>query len=169
MNLEKCGIFCTKYSIFIVSSLIIFFVTGLAMFFYFNKKNVQSKLVVINVLEPSYYEDCNIKGSINIPFDHLEDTLKTLDKNVQYVLYCSNYACTASHFAVQAMKDAGFKNVEVLPGGIAAWYQKGLPYDGPAVMEYLNEDNQPLIEDENIVDGLSVEQLFEKLQEFKIL
>jgi len=169
MNSKKYDILHTKHSVMIGCSLIIFVVTLLTGCWGSSSKEAESKLVVINVLDPSYFQDCHIKGSVNIPFDQFEEKVKTLNKNNAYVVYCSNYACTAAPFAVQVMLDAGFANVALFPGGIVEWYQHKMPYDGPAQLQYLQEENQPLVEDAH--DSLSVltsEQLLEKLQAAKL-
>lgn len=107
------------------------------------------KLVIINVLDHDDYQDCHIAGSINIPFEQLEERLKSLSKKDKYVFYCSNYACTAAPFAASMFKNAGFYDVALLPGGIVEWYQKGYPYQGVAQKEYLKEENEILGEEEH--------------------
>lgn len=170
MNSKKYDIVHSKYSTMVGYSLIIFAVTFLAGCWGSTEKSTEPKLVVINVLDPSYFEDCHIKGSINIPFEQIEEKIKTLDKNDHYVLYCSNYACTAAPFSAQQMQDAGFAHVELLPGGIVEWYQKGLPCNGPAQLQYLQEENQPLADDlHGAVPVISSEQLFEKLKTAKLV
>lgn len=104
----------------------------------------EPKLVVVNVLDSDYHQDCHISGSINIPFELLEERMKTLNKKDRYVLHCSNYACTAAPFAAQLMKDAGFEDVGVFHGGIVEWYQKGYPCQGDAQKAYLKEENEQL-------------------------
>jgi rhodanese-related sulfurtransferase len=108
-----------------------------------------SKVVVINVLDPDYHQDCHITGSINIPFEHIEERMKTLNKKDHYVLYCSNYACTAAPFAAQMLKASGFEDVGIFPGGIVQWYQKGYPCTGEAQKDYLKEENEPLSDEDH--------------------
>ena len=103
-----------------------------------------TKLVVIDVLDPENHQDCHITGSINIPFEQFEDRIKTMSKKDSYVLYCSNYACTAAPFCAQLLKDAGFQDVGVFHGGIVQWYQKGYPYTGQAQKSYPQEENEQM-------------------------
>lgn len=114
----------------------------------------ESDLMIINVLDKNYYQDCHVKGSVNIPFEDIESKLSGMNKQKTYVLYCSNYACMAAPSAATMMKDAGFKNVYVYTGGIVDWYQKKYPYQGPATMEYLKDENEPLGDDDH--EGVSV-------------
>ena len=151
MNVKKYDIMAMKNCKIFVISLIIsetLFLSG-CWFFSSTTSTIKSKLVVINVLDAAHFKDCHMTGSINIPFDELEDTIKTLDKNNRYVVYCSNYACTAAPFAAKIMKDAGFNQVFFLPGGIAEWYQKELPCIGQAQLDYLKDVNIPFDEDED--------------------
>ena len=57
------------------------------------------------------------------------DTTKELPKNKdqKLVFYCLCDMCEASHMAAQRAKDAGFKDVFVLQGGIRGWKTKGQP------------------------------------------
>ncbi len=109
-----------------------------------------SKLVIINVLDPDYHQDCHMTGSINIPFEQFEERMKTLNKKDRYVVYCSNFACTAAPFAAELLKQSGFEDVALFPGGIVQWYQKGYPCTGPAQMQYLKEENEPMSEEDHL-------------------
>lgn len=119
-----------------------------------------SKLVVINVLDPDYYQDCHITGSINIPFEHIEERMKSLSKKDSYVFYCSNYACTAAPFAAEMLKNSGFADVSVFPGGIVQWYQKGYPCTGRAAKDYLKDENEPLSDEDHAgINIISADEL----------
>lgn len=97
-------------------------------------------LFVLNVLEKSYYDDCHIAGSINVPFEILEQFARGLDKeHAEIVVYCANYACTASGAACKKLKSMGFKKVFAYEGGTAEWLQLGLPTEGPAQSSYLTK------------------------------
>ncbi|OGB86533.1 hypothetical protein A3J41_01415, partial [candidate division TM6 bacterium RIFCSPHIGHO2_12_FULL_38_8] len=146
--MQKYGIVTiVKNAKFFTFSLIvcsIFFLSGC-----WSSSTSSPKLVVINVLDPDYYHDCHIAGSINIPFEQIDEQIKTLSKKDRYVLYCSNFACTAAPFAAQMMYNSGFEHVSFFPGGIVQWYQKGYPCTGPAQMAYLKEENEPLGDDDH--------------------
>ena len=47
------------------------------------------------------------------------------DKARNLVFYCANPACGASHEAAEKARLAGYKNVKVLPEGIAGWVKAG--------------------------------------------
>ena len=49
------------------------------------------------------------------------------DKNAKLVFYCANDKCSASHAAAKRALENGYKNVAVLPDGIAGWKQAGQP------------------------------------------
>jgi len=104
------------------------------------KVEKQKGLVVINVLSKALYDDCHIKGSINVPFEKAEQyAQEKIDKLAQVVLYCSNFMCTSSSFVRKKLVSLGFKNVWVYEGGAAEWYQLGYPTEGPATMAYLTK------------------------------
>jgi len=95
--------------------------------------------LVINVLDKQYYDDCHIKGSINIPLDQLESRAKELDKNQTIIVYCTSYSCSASRKAWHILNNMGFKDIYAYEGGMAEWYQMGFPIEGPAKKKYLME------------------------------
>lgn len=102
------------------------------------------RLMVVNVLDPEQYQDCHIKGSINVPFDRLESFAQKLDQETELVFYCSNYMCAASGKAAQLLEQKGFKRVWAYEAGMADWYQKQLPVEGGCKSAYLNMKNYPL-------------------------
>lgn len=49
------------------------------------------------------------------------------DKSKALVFYCANEQCGASHTAAEKAAKAGYKDVRVLPAGIAGWVAAGKP------------------------------------------
>ncbi len=104
-----------------------------------------SNLRVINVLDKDLFDDCRIKGSVNVPFmdqddpdkSPIEGYAKDLPKDTKLVIYCSNYMCSASGEITKKLKDMGFDNVWAYEAGMADWYQKGLPTEGSCKKGYL--------------------------------
>lgn len=125
----------------------------------------KQELLVINVLDADHFNDCHIKGSINVPFEQVNDFVKDLDKDTtKLVFYCSNYMCTASGFAAQTCKQMGFKNVWAYEAGMADWYQKGLPVEGACKKPYLTKEmNQQVLDQKDDISILSTEKLAEMM------
>lgn len=119
---------------------------------------------VINVLDKETFDDCHIKGSINIPFDDLEKEISHFDKNDTIILYCTDYQCTASKYGVEMFKEAGFKNVYAYEAGMNEWYQQGLPVVGACKADYLKHKNEKIeiIEDNEII---TTQNLKEKIKQ----
>ncbi len=124
-------------------------------------------LVVVNVLDPELYNDAHIKGSINVPFDKVEDYLKNTAHDTELVFYCANYACSASGAAAEQAKAAGFSKVWAYEGGMAEWISLGYPYEGPAKEEYIKSENKK--PDHLAEFAISAEDLKNKMHEHKIL
>lgn len=108
------------------------------------KKEYSSSVILINVLDKEDYEDCHIKGSINIPYDTFNLEISKLPKDAEIILYCSNYFCSASHSCAKMLISKGFHDVYVYGGGTAEWFQlyKDFPEDykivGSSEASYLN-------------------------------
>ena len=130
----------------------------------FGRKKGNSELLVVNVLDQEFYNDCHIKGSINVPFEQFEEFAKKLDKNTHLVVYCSNYQCTASFLGARMLKQMGFKNVWAYEAGMAGWYQEKLPVDGSCKQPYLTMSNKPLVgEKESDVEIITTQDLQQKM------
>ena len=121
----------------------------------------ENALVVINVLEDSYYNDCRIVGSINIPLRSIERCETEFDKDAEIVVYCSHDLCTEAVEAVKKLKELGFSNVYLFEGGMAAWYQADLPVEGSCMQEYLA--HQPTKEEARSTEAISAEALAKKM------
>ena len=121
-------------------------------------------LVLVNVLDKEQYEDCRIKGSINIPFDMIETLADRVDKDADVVIYCSNYQCSSSEYAARKLKQKGFEKVAVYEGGMAEWYQQGLPVEGPQTQAYLKKSCTPtVLENGSEIPIISVDELAHKM------
>jgi len=123
----------------------------------------KEKLVVINVLDTTLYDDCHIKGSINISFEDFAQRMSSLNKNDEIIIYCSNYQCTASGYAVEMLQKQGFKKVAAYEAGMAAWYQEGLPVEGVCKQPYLMHKVEPL-EQNKTISVVSTEELKRKIK-----
>jgi adenylyltransferase/sulfurtransferase len=83
--------------------------------------------MLIDIRPPIEYQVSMIEGAILIPLEKLNDQLKDLDKNREYVVFCRTGIRSVR--ALKLMKKSDFKKVRNLVGGINAWAQhvkKGL-------------------------------------------
>jgi adenylyltransferase/sulfurtransferase len=75
-------------------------------------------LFVLDVREPHEYQICNINGYL-IPLGDLPKRVHELDSSREIVAHCRSGARGAK--AVDFLRQAGFKKVHNLSGGILAW------------------------------------------------
>lgn len=101
------------------------------------KMEETSGLLVINVLSPEAFQDCNITSSVNIPLAVLEEETKEWPKHKKIVVYCAHDQCPASRQAYELLTRLGFHNVFAYEGGIKEWHQKGLPTQGACQADFL--------------------------------
>lgn len=122
-------------------------------------------LFVINVLDKATYDDAHIKGSVHVPFDDVAVFAADLDAdNAEIVVYCSNYMCTSSDYVAKRLQALGFKKVWAYEGGMAEWYQLGLPVEGPAKLEYLSKKiEKPAEQESSTVQQITADELAHKL------
>ncbi len=84
------------------------------------KKNGSIKLV--DVREPHEYEICRIPGAQLIPTSEFMQRIGELDSADEMVFYC--HKGIRSRKAVEILRNAGFRKVRSLAGGVDAWAQK---------------------------------------------
>jgi adenylyltransferase/sulfurtransferase len=75
-------------------------------------------IFVLDVREPHEYQICNIGGHL-IPLGDLPKRVSELDSSKEIVAHCRSGARSAK--AVAFLRQAGFKKVHNLAGGILAW------------------------------------------------
>jgi rhodanese-related sulfurtransferase len=129
--------------ILFIQSMVFTLVVLLSLSACWRTQDAKKGLLVVNVLDKELYQDCHIKGSTNIPFDRIDEYITKLDKSAEIVLYCTNYMCTTSDYVAKKLRDHGFDRVMVYEAGMAEWYQKGLPVEGPATSGYLAKRVEP--------------------------
>src|SRR6266702_1820148 len=76
---------------------------------------------VLDVREPHEYQICNINGYL-IPLGDLPKLVHELDSSREIVAHCRSGARSAK--AVDFLRQAGFKKVHNLAGGILAWAER---------------------------------------------
>ncbi len=123
-----------------------------------------NNLVVINVLDQGSYNDCHIKGSVNVTLDTIEQFAATLDKSAEVVVYCSNYLCSTSEYVAKKLKSLGCNQVYVYEGGVAEWYQKGLPVEGPSKAPYLKKEVNKPVSQHGEISAINVQDLAQKMK-----
>lgn len=132
-----------------------------------NGHNQEKKkgLVVVNVLDQELFDDCHIAGSVNIPFEKVDELADTIDKEAHVVIYCSNYQCTSSEYAAKQLRAKGYDNVAVYEAGMAEWYQNGLPVEGNCKKAYLKRTCSKFAEDNKSgMPVISTQELAKKMQ-----
>jgi rhodanese-related sulfurtransferase len=134
------------------------------------KEYIMSKnLKVINVLNPEYYADAHIKGSMNVPLEELKDFALSTAKDTPIVVYCASYMCPSSAQAWHTLHELGFEHVYAYEGGINEWYHAKLPVVGPCTMKFLKEPVTKSSENQDsVVQTVSMHEL-KKMMEKEIL
>jgi molybdopterin/thiamine biosynthesis adenylyltransferase/rhodanese-related sulfurtransferase len=82
-----------------------------------NKEDV----FILDVREPHEYEICNLDGYL-IPLGELPNRMNELDSSRDIVVHC--HIGSRSQRAVEFLREAGFKKIKNLVGGIEAWSER---------------------------------------------
>ena len=78
------------------------------------------------------YGEGRIAGAINMPDYNFEDHIdeyNSMDKNLNYIVYCGGDDCDISIRLAKKMKELGFTNVYVFSGGWDQWFAANFPVD----------------------------------------
>ncbi|MBI3280193.1 MAG: molybdopterin-synthase adenylyltransferase MoeB [Acidobacteria bacterium] len=86
------------------------------------KLDAGEPFVLIDVREPHEYQICRIPGAKLIPLGELPKRVNELDSADEIVAHCKSGMRSAK--AVDFLKQAGFKKVRNMKGGILAWSEK---------------------------------------------
>jgi len=86
-----------------------------------------TEVIVLDIRTPEEFSEGIIEGAMNIDFyaSDFAAQLDSLDKDASYVVYCRSG--TRSGQAMPTFRELGFADVSEIDGGIAAWYNEGLP------------------------------------------
>lgn len=74
------------------------------------------------------YEWLHIPGSLH--FDTMGEAIKSLDRDDEVIVYCSNPLCQASVNAYLVLRSHGFKKLWRYAGGLVEWQDAGYPLEG---------------------------------------
>ena len=76
-------------------------------------------LFILDVRNPVEFEICRIDGSHLIPLDELLNRIHELDSARDIVVHCRSGARSAQ--AIEMLREAGFRKLRNLKGGVLAW------------------------------------------------
>jgi molybdopterin/thiamine biosynthesis adenylyltransferase/rhodanese-related sulfurtransferase len=74
---------------------------------------------LLDVREPNEWEICHIPGAVRISVNELAERMNELDSAVEMVVYCRSGVRSAR--AVELLRQAGFRKVKNMAGGILRW------------------------------------------------
>jgi rhodanese-related sulfurtransferase/rubrerythrin len=93
----------------------------------FIAEHEEGTYTILDVRQPSEYEEAHIPGATLIPLPNLHDSLNELDPEKPTIAYCAIGG--RSRVAAQLLSGLGFKKIYNLKGGIKAW--QGVKAEGP--------------------------------------
>jgi molybdopterin/thiamine biosynthesis adenylyltransferase/rhodanese-related sulfurtransferase len=86
-----------------------------------NRLDDGDSIVILDVRNPEEYQICRLPGSTLIPLAELPARMSELDSAVEMIVHCKSGARSAK--AVNLLRQAGFRKIKNLRGGITAWAQ----------------------------------------------
>ncbi|SEQ82641.1 Rhodanese-related sulfurtransferase [Hyunsoonleella jejuensis] len=91
-----------------------------------SKLNESRGVQLVDVRTPKEFSQGHIKSAININFfsENFDDSLNILNKDKPVYIYCRSGKRSSK--SVSKFKDAGFKTIYELDGGILNWRSEGL-------------------------------------------
>lgn len=86
-----------------------------------NNSDKREGWALVNVLPEEYFTKDHIPGSLNIPYENLEEFEHRFDKSKEIVVYCASTQCSAGPDTAKKLQARGFSNVRDFPGGTKEW------------------------------------------------
>lgn len=91
------------------------------------------KDLFVDARTPEEFREGHIPGAVNIPAEALltglESAMAGLPGDKRLLVYCGNLACPKSKELAQGLKDAGVRNIAVMPEGLEGWRAAGGPVE----------------------------------------
>jgi rhodanese-related sulfurtransferase len=75
------------------------------------------------------YNQGHVPGAIWASISEFDARVLPSDKNQTLVFYCTGARCTACHAGAEKAIELGYKNVFVMPDGLAGWVKSGKPLE----------------------------------------
>ncbi len=90
------------------------------------------KVTLVDALGEKSFERSRIKGSVNIPYETVDQNASKLlpNKDADIVVYCMNTKCHASDKVADDLAKIGYKHVSIYREGLQDWVTAGLPAEG---------------------------------------
>lgn len=91
------------------------------------KRSGDPGFVLLDVRTPKEFDAERIAGAVIVDYNSpsFRDKIAKLDRSKSYLVYCRTGNRTNG--AVKVMRELGFPNVSVFPGGITKWKEAGFP------------------------------------------
>ena len=91
------------------------------------KRSGDPGFVLLDVRTPKEFNEERIDGAVMVDYlsPSFRDEMAKLDRRKTYLVYCRTGHRTNG--AIKVMRELGFPNVSVLPGGITKWKEAGFP------------------------------------------
>ncbi|MDQ3099758.1 MAG: rhodanese-like domain-containing protein [Bacteroidota bacterium] len=89
------------------------------------------KLKLINAMEENKFRLKHIPNSLNL--FRKEDFEKSLSKDEQIVVYCTDNTCNKSRILYQLLEELGYKNITRFAGGMNEWENEGYTLEGELI------------------------------------
>ena len=88
------------------------------------------EVTVVDVRVFAAYNQAHVPGALHIPLDELGERVGELAGSERIVVYCLSTSDAMGLEAAMLLYRAGLTGIEVLEGGIQAWYSQGYPIEG---------------------------------------
>jgi rhodanese-related sulfurtransferase len=91
------------------------------------KRSGDPGFVLLDVRTPKEFQAERIEGAVIVDYNSpsFRDNIAKLDRSKSYLVYCRTGNRTNG--AIKVMRELGFPNVFVFPGGITKWKEAGFP------------------------------------------
>lgn len=91
-------------------------------------RNGEARIDLIDVRAPADYRKLHLVGARNVPFYVIGQA--GISKKNLVVLYCSDLQCNLSGESARALLNRGYKNVQIIVGGLEAALAAGCSVEG---------------------------------------
>lgn len=89
-------------------------------------------VAIFDVNSPASWRAAHIPGALHLDPDGFAESDLPAERAHPLVFYCANPFCRKAPRAARRARQMGYRDVHVLPAGIAGWVARGLPVESGA-------------------------------------
>ncbi|MFH0812058.1 MAG: rhodanese-like domain-containing protein [Pseudomonadota bacterium] len=105
---------------------------GVTLQIFLEKLN-QSGVLILDARSPEEFQEGHVPGAKKLPYEYFSEKspqiLQGIPFDQEIITYCEGIDCSNAEDLTLLLKEMGYKNVKVFPGGWEEWTENRMPVE----------------------------------------